>query len=720
MNGRATQHGRLLVDKQAALKCSSSSTKPQCYKKLQPFISTVKTIGKVFFIACLFPFLLPLTAAQSIETTSLFFISTQSSLQSYNITSYDNSKRRHFTVPAHFSEGVVHSISNNYFFKLENPFSNIIDVSFKSAAFSSKLHNKHNDSPIMIHKHLSLHRLSKRAESDDVAKKYHFMDAFVADGLHVMIYAGFDRVPVLAAIDTSFENIVLNPRNETFAKMSFDKMSDYLKHDAMFGFDKSNSLKFQDLDIPLNRTSLMGEEVSGLFATDELSMGIFGVMANHYAFVYSSNNQRYYNNKYNRFKPVTSISQHKSQNSSGNSASFQIPANILGFANSQDSYSFLQQAVSKHLIYTRLFSIAPNFNDDFTVLLGAVDIARYDGVLQMQPILKHINLKDNSKTGWDYPFITLTGLSLTKQVMINNNDNGNNYFQQETEAIRFSEYDISLPVLLDTSSLLSFLPYDLVVYLASHIGAFYSAPLQAWIQDCNYRLLNGTIDFEFYNVTISIPLNSILIPLTTQSGKTLYLETGEHACALAFLPSESRGFCSLGTPFFGSSYTLFDYQNMMVGLASIPWFKREYVEPEIRVVYDLVGRVVNVSTVTIIGEPPTATISKPSTEVYPFDKPIYKTLVNLRTDPTTTLPENLEILTNNHCQHDAAAAGETSRCGKYQMGTVIVMEAASMFATMTGTEPQIGSLFDAAQSVGAPLRMVVILSVVYFFCFVWS
>lgn len=433
---------------------------------------------------------------------------------------------------------------------------------------------------------------------------------FSSEGIYVMVYMGSEKQEMLYVIDTTVDLLISNTYNNTAAKERREMYS--FSTEVLEGFSPENSTTFNFVGSPINYTSLSGFSVNGSLAIDQISISSTGNLDGNYTFVLADQNSFSLGNIYS----VTGFGDSLTENEVS-LYSFvkypELPANILGLSPPQNQYSFLKQLQALEYTTSQLFSLFIDNNSNVTLLIGAVDISRLNGTLKMQPILNYVYSFDPAKTGQSYPFITLTGFSLT------------NYNMNST--ISFSENELSLPILLDTSSAVSYLPYSMVVYLASKVGAYYSSVLKAWIQDCSYRSVNGSIGFSFYNVTINVPVSNITIPIVNENGEKLYFDSGEQACALAFLPAEARGFSSLGTTFFESAYTVFDYINMLVGLA--PIIKGENSNFPSNKVYKItnsVDEVISASTFSPTNFPRTATISPASPS---FTIPVNQTVGTL-------------------------------------------------------------------------------------------
>lgn len=414
---------------------------------------------------------------------------------------------------------------------------------------------------------------------------YVLLNAFSYDGIYLNLFAGQNGQRIVAAVDTSIDAIVLNPYNSTVAKEPNPANSN-VKSGFFAGFDSLASKSFQGNRGPYNETTLLGSTIVGNISLDSVSFWKDGIMEDNFTFIFADSNNMYYRDIYTIGGLSESIAENEASLSYSN-----IPANIVGLSASNSAYSFLQQTFDLGYSSSKLLSMNILADGNATLLIGAIDVSKFTGVLAMQPILSYMFSEDSSQTGNEYPFITMTQLSLTNS--------------QQNNTIRFSNSELVLPVLLDTTTPINYLPYSLIVYIASNVGAYYSSSIKSWVQDCSFRSANGSINFAFYNTTIKVPVSNLLIPLISESGDNLFFETGEQACALAFLPAESRGFSSLGTSFFQAAYTVFDFQNMLVGIS--PLSTNNMTNSSINVVTASVDQAVSATTFRPASTP-TATI----------------------------------------------------------------------------------------------------------------
>lgn len=407
---------------------------------------------------------------------------------------------------------------------------------------------------------------------------FYQIQGYISDGLYSEATIGSTNQTILFSIDTSVPSMIVNDANST----------------ETLSFNQSRSKTFENISIPFNVTTLFYTTALGYEASDYLNIFTDNNLSLPLRFDLASSNTIGIRNK----NVLEKRSRKIVLTSSSDSDTSKIAPNVLGLNLEDNPISLLNQLVQNNISSTRLFSLY--VEDDVPVIdFGAINKAKYEGDIYVTPILETSYYTSPTDTSYKYPFVLLTGLSLI------------NYDQNII--LNINNQQLSLPILLDTSSTLSYLPYSLLVDLASQFGAIYSPEHSLWIQSCSFQNVNGSIAFEFHNLTITVPLSNLVIPLIDSNGNTLYFESGDEACALAFSSSNMRGFSSLGTPFLGATFTTFDYENKMIGLAQR---KDSASEDALVRVENQIGVAVNATTMlNDLKFPPTAVIVPPSPDV---------------------------------------------------------------------------------------------------------
>ncbi|KAF2471309.1 candidapepsin-4 precursor [Lindgomyces ingoldianus] len=185
-------------------------------------------------------------------------------------------------------------------------------------------------------------------------------------------------------------------------------------------------------------------------------------------------------------------------------------------------------------INTNAYSLWLNDLDASTgsILFGGVDTEKYTGQLSKLPIIR--------EQGVYAEFI----IALTSMGM---NGKAGSLFNNDT-----------VPVLLDSGSSLMYLPDNLVRSLYSQFSAQYDSTQGAAFVDCGLADQNGSLDFSFSGVTISVPMNELVIVAGYQRGKPV--------CILGIGPAGDST-CVLGDTFLRSAYVVYDLENNQIALA---------------------------------------------------------------------------------------------------------------------------------------------------------
>jgi len=164
-----------------------------------------------------------------------------------------------------------------------------------------------------------------------------------------------------------------------------------------------------------------------------------------------------------------------------------------------------------------------------SILFGGVDTDKFMGNLQTLPIIQE-------RGGYREFIVGLTSVKVAGQTVL------------------------STPqaVLLDSGSSLSYLPTDVAQSIFSIFKATYSSSAGAAVVDCSYMNRAETIDFAFSGLTISVPMNEMVIV----DG----VRRGSQVCILGI--SDAAGSTSvLGDTFLRSAYVVYDITNNQISMA---------------------------------------------------------------------------------------------------------------------------------------------------------
>ncbi|KZM24579.1 uncharacterized protein EKO05_0008605 [Ascochyta rabiei] len=167
-----------------------------------------------------------------------------------------------------------------------------------------------------------------------------------------------------------------------------------------------------------------------------------------------------------------------------------------------------------------------------SILFGGVDTDKFSGQLSTLPILQESGVYAEF-------IIALTDLGI-----------GNN------KTALFSHSNV--PVLLDSGSSLMYLPDNVVTALYTQFNARYDSNQGAAFVDCGLANQDGSLEFGFSGVTISVPYNELVI--------TAAVSRGQAVCILGIAPA-GNSVAVLGDTFLRSAYVVYDLSNNEISLA---------------------------------------------------------------------------------------------------------------------------------------------------------
>lgn len=194
-----------------------------------------------------------------------------------------------------------------------------------------------------------------------------------------------------------------------------------------------------------------------------------------------------------------------------------------------------QKLVDDNLISSNAYSLWLNDLDASTgtILFGGVDKDKFHGTLQTLPIIPE---QDNVYAEF---IIALTGMG-------QNGKNGSIFSNQ------------NVPVLLDSGSSLMYLPDTVVRSLYRTYNAQYDATQGAAFVDCNLAYQEGSLDFVFSGVRISVAIDELVLVASVSRGQPI--------CILGILPAGNQ-VAVLGDTFLRSAYVVYDLANNEISLA---------------------------------------------------------------------------------------------------------------------------------------------------------
>jgi hypothetical protein len=193
-----------------------------------------------------------------------------------------------------------------------------------------------------------------------------------------------------------------------------------------------------------------------------------------------------------------------------------------------------QKLVDDGTISSNAYSLWLNDLDSSTgnILFGGVDTDKFHGELKTLPIIPE-------RGQYAEFIIALTGMG--------QNGRNNSLFSGQ-----------NVPVLLDSGSSLMYLPDDVAKSLYQKYNARYDPRQGAAYVDCGLANQQGSLDFEFSGVHISVPLNELVIVVAVSRGQEIcLLGVGEAGSSVAVL----------GDTFLRSAYVVYDLDNNEISLA---------------------------------------------------------------------------------------------------------------------------------------------------------
>ncbi|CZT46300.1 related to aspartic proteinase OPSB [Rhynchosporium secalis] len=173
-----------------------------------------------------------------------------------------------------------------------------------------------------------------------------------------------------------------------------------------------------------------------------------------------------------------------------------------------------------------------------SILFGGVDTGKYMGKLETLPI--------QTEGGLYAEFlITLTAVSFGKTVIAKN----------QAQA-----------VLLDSGSSLTYLPNSMTEAIYQQVNAQYDASQGAAYVPCSLADSNTSLNFTFSGPTISVPMNELVIIVTSANGRQLTFSDGKPACLFGIAPAGSSA-AVMGDTFIRSAYLVYDLANNEISIA---------------------------------------------------------------------------------------------------------------------------------------------------------
>ncbi|KAF2672433.1 candidapepsin-4 precursor, partial [Microthyrium microscopicum] len=210
------------------------------------------------------------------------------------------------------------------------------------------------------------------------------------------------------------------------------------------------------------------------------------------------------------------------------------PTNEASVSTTGKTYQNLPQILAQNKVTnTPSYSLWLNDLDANTgsILFGGVDTEKFTGSLATLPIIKEDGVYREF-------IIALTGVTAGGQTVLSSSS--------------------PVPVLLDSGSSLSYLPTTYAQSLFTIFSATYSSQSGAATVNCNLMSNTATVDFSFSGVTISVPMNELVIVDGTRNGRQV--------CILG-ISDAGDSTAVLGDTFLRSAYVVYDLSNNQISLA---------------------------------------------------------------------------------------------------------------------------------------------------------
>lgn len=220
---------------------------------------------------------------------------------------------------------------------------------------------------------------------------------------------------------------------------------------------------------------------------------------------------------------------------------------------------FIDTLVSLDLIDSASYSLIIGNNDtaEYTngyLLPGVVDQQYYEGDFYEFDIPPYTGFRDDIGNAALFPSVQMDDIRI---------QNGNTQ-----QSVSLKSEDGSIPVLIDSQTLYSYLPLNVLINVAIQLNAVYNPESYRWIVECDtVRDTNANIEFVFGNLTVSVPITEILMEAYSNNSLLTY-SNGKQACFLSLLPSTISGYNGLGLPFLEKIYMAVDNEGKKIALAN--------------------------------------------------------------------------------------------------------------------------------------------------------
>ncbi|RDL35335.1 uncharacterized protein BP5553_07266 [Venustampulla echinocandica] len=198
------------------------------------------------------------------------------------------------------------------------------------------------------------------------------------------------------------------------------------------------------------------------------------------------------------------------------------------------------QLVAEGLIQSNAYSLWLNDLDASTgsILFGGVDTEQFMGELATLPV--------QAEQGEFAEFlVTMTAISFGSTVIAAN----------QAQA-----------VLLDSGTSLSYLPDPITAAIYEKVGAQYDSSDGVAYVPCSLAGNTTKLNFSFSGPTIAVPMDELVITVTSNNGRPLTFSDGTKACVFGIAPAGSST-AVMGDTFMRSAYIVYDLANNEISIA---------------------------------------------------------------------------------------------------------------------------------------------------------
>jgi hypothetical protein len=311
-------------------------------------------------------------------------------------------------------------------------------------------------------------------------------------------------------IDTGSSDLWVNAANSTLCSRRGDECAD----SGTFDPDASSSFEFVNSDF--NISYVDGSGASGIYGRDTFHIGSKSIDGLQFGIGYESTSP----------EGILGIGYTINE----------VQVNRFG----DEPYPNLPQLLADNGdINTNAYSLWLNDLDASTgsILFGGVDTEKFEGTLATLPILPFQSQQS--------PIYAEFNIALTA---LGQNGQEGSIFQNG-----------NVPVLLDSGSSLMYLPDEVVRSLYSAFNAEYDGAQGAAFVDCDMANQQGSLEFTFSGVTISVPYDELVV-VAGQNNR------GQEVCILGISPAGDSP-SVLGDTFLRSAYVVYDLENNEISLA---------------------------------------------------------------------------------------------------------------------------------------------------------